>query len=96
VTSLLNYSLPEPIKSSEKDGRENLNTVLKNDGPTRRHRLAESFIAELHTDWSEDGVAAIEKVRQERLADYLKIIASLIPKEVHIKENLEDVRDAGA
>jgi hypothetical protein len=54
------------------------------------HLEHEAAKAELKTDWSEDGVAAIEKVRQERLADYLKIIASLIPKEVHIKENLDE------
>jgi hypothetical protein len=59
-----------------------------------KHRLAESFIAALYADWNEHGVAAIEKVRLERPADYLKIIASIIPKELHVKEqSLEDMSD---
>jgi hypothetical protein len=47
-----------------------------------------------HRRRSEHGVTAIEKVRQERPADYLKIIASIIPKELHVKEqSLEDMSD---
>jgi hypothetical protein len=39
-------------------------------------------------------VAAIEKVRLGRPADYLKIIASIIPKEVNVRErSLEDMSD---
>jgi hypothetical protein len=35
---------------------------------------------------------AIEKVRRERPADYLKIIASIIPKDVHVRgRGLEDM-----
>jgi hypothetical protein len=47
-------------------------------GDSRQH-LAESMMASLYADWCKHGVAAIEKVRQERPADYLKIIASIIP-----------------
>jgi hypothetical protein len=51
-------------------------------------------VASLYADWCKHGVAAIEKVRQERPADYLKIIASIIPKEVHVRErSLEDMSD---
>jgi hypothetical protein len=39
-------------------------------------------------------VTAIERVLQERPADYLKIIASIIPKEVYVGErSLEDMSD---
>jgi len=39
-------------------------------------------------------VAAIEKVRLGRPADYLKIIASIIPKEGNVRErSLEDMSD---
>jgi hypothetical protein len=60
-----------------------------------RHCLAESLVASLYADWCEHGVTAIEKVRQERPVDYLKIIASIIPKEVHVGErsSFEDVGD---
>jgi hypothetical protein len=59
-----------------------------------RQRLAETMVASLYADWCEHGVTAIEKVRQERPADYLKIIASIIPKEVHVRErSLEDMSD---
>ena len=78
--------------------RTNLWPVGQSGNPAGRpqgskHRLAESFIAAPYADWNEHGVAAIEKVRQERPADYLKIIASIIPKELHVKEqSLEDER----
>ena len=39
-------------------------------------------------------MAAIEKVRLGRPADYLKIIASIIPKEGNVRErSLEDMSD---
>jgi hypothetical protein len=47
----------------------------------------ELFLLALQKDFEANGIAAVERVRNERPADYLKVIASLIPKEVHVKDD---------
>jgi len=55
-----------------------------------RNKLAEDFVRELQADFSEHGKQAIQTVRQERPAEYLKVVASLLPKQVEIKEGTFD------
>src|ERR1700730_9785940 len=50
-----------------------------------RAQLGEAFIADLYADWLAHGVATIEKVRAARPADYLKVIASILPKDSNVK-----------
>jgi hypothetical protein len=47
-----------------------------------RNKLGEAFIEALHEDFNEHGVAAIVKVRTDKPDQYLKVIASLLPKEL--------------
>jgi hypothetical protein len=68
-------------------------------GPGRRkgsrNRLGEAFVADLLADWQEFGPAAITAVRRNRPADYLKVIASILPKDLHIKTGVyDDLTDA--
>lgn len=49
-----------------------------------RSKLGEDFIAALQEDFQEGGVAAIQAVRTERPHEYLKVIASLLPKELKV------------
>ena len=59
-----------------------------------RNKLSEKFLQTIHDDFLKHGVAAIEKVREDNPGIYLRVIASLIPKELHIKdESLEDLPD---
>jgi hypothetical protein len=66
-------------------------------GPGRpkgsRHALSESFIAALQADFRVHGEEAIRKTREEKPAEYVKVLASLLPKEVEIKRPLEDLTD---
>ena len=55
-----------------------------------RTKLGEAFVQALHADFAEHGVAAIEKVRQDHPDQYLKIIASLLPKQVEVKDGAFD------
>jgi hypothetical protein len=55
-----------------------------------RNRLGEAFIAALAGDFDKHGVTAIETVRTERPHEYLKVVASLLPKQVEIKEGAFD------
>ena len=56
-----------------------------------RNKLAEQFIADVHADWQEHGFEALEAARKTRPADYLKMVASIIPKD--IKVSLETMTD---
>lgn len=47
-----------------------------------RSKLGEAFLKALFGDFEQHGVMTIEKVRSERPADYIKVIASLLPKEL--------------
>lgn len=55
-----------------------------------RNKLGEAFISALHDDFQSHGVKAIETVRQERPHEYLKVVASILPKQVEIKEGAFD------
>lgn len=49
-----------------------------------RNALGEDFIQALHEDFQTGGVDAIAKVRVEKPDAYLKVIASLLPKELKV------------
>jgi hypothetical protein len=63
-------------------------------GHLKAVKISEAFIARLHADFVQHGASAIERVREERPADYLKVIASILPKELHVQDvSLEDMSD---
>ena len=45
-----------------------------------RNKLSEQFLAALQSDFEKHGVAAIAAVREKRPQDYLKMVASLLPR----------------
>lgn len=55
-----------------------------------RNRLGEAFLQALASDFDQHGVETIEKVRTEKPHEYLKVVASLLPKQVEIKEGAFD------
>lgn len=59
-----------------------------NGGPGRqkgsRNKLGEQFIEDLYEDWKTGGVEAIAKVRATKPDAYLKVIASILPKELNV------------
>jgi hypothetical protein len=57
-----------------------------------RHALGEAFIKALHDDFAKHGVSTIEKVRDEKPEAYVKVIASLLPKEFKI-ETVSELSD---
>lgn len=63
-----------------------------------RNKLGEAFIKALNEDFEKHGVSAVERVRDEKPDQYLKVIASLLPKEIDVGENfasaLKESRDA--
>ena len=47
-----------------------------------RNKLSEEFVAEVYADWCEHGAAAIQTVRETRPDVYVKVVASLLPRQV--------------
>lgn len=52
-----------------------------------RNKLGEDFLSALQADFSDHGKAAIKTVREERPHEYLKVVASILPKEVNVTTN---------
>lgn len=50
-----------------------------------RSKLGEAFLEALHNDFQKNGVATIAKVREEKPDQYVKVVASLLPKEIKIE-----------
>ena len=55
-----------------------------------RNKLGEAFIADLHDAWLEGGSEAIRRCIDEKPAEFIRIIASLIPKEMDLNINKYD------
>jgi hypothetical protein len=59
-----------------------------------RTKLGEQFLSALQEDFEAHGVEAIQTVRTERPQDYIKVIASLMPKDLNLNiNNLDDATD---
>ena len=56
-----------------------------------RNKISEAFLADLYEDWEGNGVEVIRQVREERPADYLKVVASVLPKDLNVNVNPLDM-----
>lgn len=50
-----------------------------------RNKLGEAFLQDMLADWQEHGVATIATVREEKPDQYLKVVASILPKEMNLR-----------
>jgi hypothetical protein len=51
-----------------------------------RDKVSRDFLTALTKDFEVHGAAAIRKMRVKRPADYCKVIASLLPKQIEVRE----------
>ena len=59
-----------------------------------RNRLGEAFVDDLFADWKENGPQVIVAVRKADPSTYLRVVASILPKELSVtKATLDDVSD---
>lgn len=59
-----------------------------------RNKLGEAFLSDMLEDWTVNGKAAIETVRSEKPDQYIKVVASILPKEVKVSVNeFDDLTD---
>ena len=52
-----------------------------------RNKISAAFLEALAADFEEHGEAAIKLMRLEKPAEYVKVVASVLPKEFEITEN---------
>lgn len=58
-----------------------------------RSKFAETFVKDMLADWEEHGAEAIQKVRETDPASYLRVAATLIPKDFNINVVDDSVLD---
>lgn len=59
-----------------------------------RNKLGEAFLQAMHADFEQHGPKVIETVRLEKPDQYLKVIASILPKELNVNTSaLGDMSD---
>ena len=56
-----------------------------------RSKLGEAFIDALLRDFTEHGVKAIKDMRDEKPSEYVKVVASILPKEIDAGEQTINV-----
>jgi hypothetical protein len=55
-----------------------------------RHKLGTAFLEAMLADFTKNGEDVIEKVRGEKPDQYLKVVASILPKEIEVGEETID------
>jgi len=55
-----------------------------------RHKLGQDFLAVMQKDFAEHGPSVVEAVRTDKPDQYLKVIASILPKELEPSADLLD------
>lgn len=55
-----------------------------------RNKLGEAFIEDMLSDWEANGPAAIVQVRTEKPDAYLKVVASILPRDLNVNLNNTD------
>lgn len=59
-----------------------------------RNKLGEQFIDDLYADWQANGVETLQRVREEKPDQYLKVVASILPKDLNVNINhMDDLTD---
>jgi hypothetical protein len=49
-------------------------------------KITEKFLVDLHNSWEKRGVAALEKLYQKDVSTYVRVVASMVPKDYTINE----------
>lgn len=75
---------PKP-EQDEQTGRFVTGNIGGGRNKGSRNKLGEAFLADMFADWEGHGKAAIVKVREEKPEQYLKVVASILPKELNVK-----------
>jgi hypothetical protein len=79
-------------KSNTSNGKHPADTRF--DPSAIRGALGKTFLTRLAADFSRHGARIFPKLRKQRLQDYLKLVAAILPQEYRLKEvSFQDVSD---
>ncbi len=60
-----------------------------------RDTINEAFLKDLAADWKDDGIKALRKAREDRPAEYCRMVASLLPKDQNLNVKNDDAVGKG-
>ena len=55
-----------------------------------RNKLAESFVSDLRDCWETHGIEALERCATEEPAQFVRVVASLMPKDINLSVGMID------
>lgn len=55
-----------------------------------RNKLGEAFLEDLFADWKEHGKKVLEDTRAQNPSAYMRVVASLLPKDVNLNVGIGD------
>jgi hypothetical protein len=58
-----------------------------------RNKLCKEMLEDLAADWREGGAAAIKMMRMERPAEYVRVMCSILPKELLFENTATELDD---
>lgn len=58
-----------------------------------RNKLGEAFIADVYAKWEQHGAQALDALIEQDPGGFVRVVASLMPKEMIVKDELGDVSD---
>ena len=79
-------AIPSEVKRGE-GGKFIIPPVSPGRPKGSRNKLGEAFLSDMLEDWAVNGKATIEAVRLEKPDQYLKVVASVLPRELNLRVN---------
>ena len=58
-----------------------------------RNKFSEQFVDDFYADWLAGGADAIRRTREDRPSDYLKVAVAILPKQVKVEHDLQNMTD---
>ena len=55
-----------------------------------KNLISEDFLQSFHAVWEKHGAEALETMARERPAEFVKVAASLIPRDFHIQQSTKE------
>lgn len=93
----IEIDMPDTENTVEKRSNEATRFKPGNPGKPKgvKHRLQENFLKDVHEAWEQNGATAIQQMIADKPGDFVKMVASLMPKEatLNINDNSEMTDD---
>jgi len=91
--------MPEKLKRNQTINRDQKGRFQTGNigGPGRprgsRNLLGEEFVAAVYADWTKHGEAVLASVRTDNPGSYLRVVASLVPRDVIVQRTPDEFDD---